>query len=73
MLTKEKVWQLAEEAGIDKAKFASLVAKEGVSEELMDEELDNVCGGNVTDPCAYKTYEDKMPPQTGRYHPIDTY
>ena len=47
MLTKEKVWQLAEEAGMDKAKFASLVAKEGVSEELMDEELDNVCGGGV--------------------------
>ena len=48
MLTKEKVWQLAEEAGLDKKKFASLVAKEGVSEELMDEELDNVCGGNQT-------------------------
>ena len=47
MMTKKEVFDLAVECGLDKKKFMNLLQeKTGVSEELLEEELDNVSGGS---------------------------
>ena len=46
MLTKRKVLDLAVECGLDEEKFLALLRKEECfSEELLQDELDNVSGG----------------------------
>ena len=46
MLTKREVLDLAVECGLDEEKFLALLRKEECfSEELLQDELDNVSGG----------------------------
>ena len=50
MMTKKEVLDLAVECGLDKKKFMRLLQeKAGVSEEVLEEELDNVSGGSPTE------------------------
>ena len=50
MMTKKEVLDLAVECGLDKKKFMKLLQeKAGVSEEVLEEELDNVSGGSPTE------------------------
>lgn len=48
MLTTKEVLDLAVSCGLDKKKFMELLQeKTGVTEDLLEEELDNVSGGSL--------------------------
>lgn len=45
MITKERMFELMKQAGLDEKKYAELLAKE--EPKLTDEELDIVAGGGI--------------------------
>lgn len=46
MITREKALELAKRAGMDDKKFFDLLnQEEGYTQKMLDEELDNICGG----------------------------
>ena len=45
MITKERVYELMKQAGLDEKKYAELLAKE--EPKLTDDELDMVAGGGI--------------------------
>ena len=50
MMTTKEVLDLAVSCGLDKKKFMELLQeKTGVTEDLLEEELDNVSGGSPTE------------------------